>query len=60
MSRAVTTDITLPRPNIIKLVDDGTKAQLAIQLQSDVDTENIKHVFSEHSNITDLKIINRK
>ena len=60
MARAITTDSTLPRPNIIKLVDDGNKGQLVIQLQSDVDTETVKHVFSEHSNITDLKIINRK
>ena len=60
MARAVTTDTTLPKPNIIKLVDDGSKGQLVIELQSDVDTETVKHVFSEHSNITDLKIINRK
>jgi hypothetical protein len=31
-----------------------------IELESDLDSAEIKHVFSEYDNITDLKIINRK
>ena len=60
ISRAVDDSGTIPRPNIVKVVDDGSTSQLVIELESDLDSAEIKHVFSEYDNITDLKIINRK
>tara|TARA_R100001015_G_C4626814_1_gene186020 strand:+ start:959 stop:2008 length:1050 start_codon:yes stop_codon:yes gene_type:complete len=60
MSRAIDNDGSIPRPNIIKVVDNGSVSQLVIELESLLDTDQIKHVFSEYTNITDLKIINRK
>ena len=60
VSRAVNDSGTIPRPNIVKVVDDGSTSQLVIELESDLDSAEIKHVFSEYDNITDLKIINRK
>ncbi len=60
VSRAVDNSGTIPRPNIVKVVDDGSTSQLVIELESDLDSAEIKHVFSEYDNITDLKIINRK
>tara|TARA_B100000902_G_scaffold225243_1_gene213860 strand:- start:725 stop:1774 length:1050 start_codon:yes stop_codon:yes gene_type:complete len=60
VSRAVDDSGTIPRPNIVKVVDDGNTSQLVIELESDLDSTEIKHVFSEYDNITDLKIINRK
>ncbi len=60
VSRAVDNSGTIPRPNIVRVVDDGNTSQLVIELESDLDSAEIKHVFSEYDNITDLKIINRK
>jgi hypothetical protein len=60
LSRAIDDSGVLPRPNIAKLVDDGEKSQLVIELESDVDSTEIKHKFSEYDNITNIKIINRK
>ena len=60
VSRAVDDSGTIPRPNIVRVVDDGSSSQLVIELESDLDSAEIKHVFSEYDNITDLKIINRK
>jgi hypothetical protein len=60
VSRAVDDSGEIPRPNIVKVVDDGSTSQLVIELESDLDSTEIKHVFSEYDNITDLKIINRK
>jgi len=60
VSRAVDDSGEIPRPNIVKVVDDGSTSQLVIELESDLDSAEIKHVFSEYDNITDLKIINRK
>ena len=60
MAKAVDNTSSPPRTNIIKLVDDGNMSQLVIELESDVDSDQIKHVFTEYDNITDLKIVNRK
>ena len=60
VSRAVDDSGEIPRPNIVKVVDDGSTSQLVIELETDLDSAEIKHVFSEYDNITDLKIINRK
>jgi hypothetical protein len=54
-------DENLPRPNIAKLVDDGSYSQLVIELESTLDTsENIVYIFKENENITQLQIIDRK
>ena len=60
ISRAVDNSASVPKPNIIRVVDDGNSSQLVIELESDLDTGEIKHVFNEYDNITDLKIIKRK
>lgn len=60
ISRAVDNSDTLPRPNIMKVIDDGSVSQLVIELESDLDSDEVKHVFTEYDNITDLKIVNRK
>ena len=60
VSRAVDDSGTIPRPNIVRVVDDGSSSQLVIELESDLDSAEIKHVFTEYDNITDLKIINKK
>jgi len=61
LSKAVNTDTTdLPRPNIAKLMDDGTNSQLVIELEADVDNSVITHTYTEYDNITNLSIINRK
>jgi hypothetical protein len=60
IGRSVDNSVSPPKPNIARLVDDGTISQLIIELESDVDTGEIKHIFTEYDNITRLKIINRK
>ena len=60
ISRAVDNSGDTPRPNIARLVDDGTVSQLIIELESDVSTGSLAYTFSEETNITNLKIINRK
>ena len=60
LSRAVDNSVSPPRPNLIRLIDDGNISQLVIEVESALDSNVIKHVFSEDSNITDLKIVNRK
>ena len=60
LSKAIDTSGTLPRPNIARLVDNGTKSQILIELESDVDSDPIVHVFDEKTNITNLTILNRR
>jgi|TARA_Y100000401_G_scaffold63764_1_gene50668 hypothetical protein len=60
VGRAIDNSGTLPRPNMAKIVDDGSASQLVIELESDVDVDDVKYVFTEHNNITGLKIVNRK
>jgi len=60
LSRAIDDSGVLPRPNIAKLIDDGNKSQLVIELESDLASAETKHTFTEYDNITSLKIINRK
>lgn len=61
LSKSVNTDTTdLPRPNIAKLIDDGTNSQLVIELEADVDSAVVSHTYTEYNNITNLNIINRK
>tara|TARA_R100000329_G_scaffold80054_1_gene68502 strand:- start:372 stop:1424 length:1053 start_codon:yes stop_codon:yes gene_type:complete len=60
VSRAVDNSGTVPRPNMAKVVDDGSTSQLVIELESDLDSAEVKHVFTEYDNIIDLKIVNKK
>ena len=61
LQRAIDTSGTLPRPNIARLVDDGSNSQLVIDLESLIDDDAVvKHVFSEYNNIIQLNIINKK
>jgi hypothetical protein len=60
LSKAVDNSGTLPRPNIARLIDDGTNSQLIIELESDIDSDTIVHTYTEHDNIVALNIINRK
>ena len=60
IGRAIDNSGSVPRPNIGRLVDDGSNSQLVIELESDLDAGQIKHVYTEYDNITNLKIINKK
>jgi hypothetical protein len=53
-------DQSLPRPNIAKLIDDGSKSQLVIELESDLATAPVKYVYTEENNIVSLNIIERR
>ena len=60
LSSVVDNSGSLPRPNIARLIDDGSKSQFIIELESTLDDSNVKHHYSEYNNITQLNIINRK
>jgi len=60
LSRAIDDSGSLPRPNLARVVDNGSVSQLVIEQESDLDTAQIKHVFTEYDNIISLKIVNRK
>ena len=46
LTRAVNNTGTLPRPNLGKLIDDGTNAQFVIELEADIDSTIPKFVFT--------------
>ena len=54
ISRSIDNSVSPPRPNMARLIDDGVISQ------SDVNSAQIKHVYTEYDNITSLKIVNRK
>lgn len=60
LSKAVLNTGTIPRPNIARLIDNGNKSLLLIELQADLDTAPIVHSYSELNNILSLDITNRK
>jgi len=61
LKKAIDKSGTLPRPNIARIIDDGTYNQLLIELESLIDDSAIiKHVFTESVNIISLNIINKK
>ena len=60
LAKSINLDSASPRPNIAKLIDDGTISQLVIELESDLDNDTIKNIYTEYDNIIQLKIINRK
>ena len=60
LSKSINTSGTLPRPNIVRLIDDGTNSQLVIELEAELDTDEIIMNFSEELNIQSLDITERK
>ena len=60
LSKAIDKTGTLPRPNIARLIDDGSISQLVIELEADLDNDPVVHVYDERSNIVELNIINKK
>jgi len=60
VSKSINNSGDLPRPNILRVIDDGTYSQLVIELESDLDTAPIKHVYNTRDNITNLQVINKK
>jgi hypothetical protein len=60
LSRAVDNSATIPRPNIARLIEDGSNSQFIIELESDVDSAPIAHTYTERDNIIDLSIIKKK
>jgi len=60
LSKAIDDSGSVPRPNIGKLIDDGSKSQFVIELESDLKTTDPVMIFNEYDNITSLKIINKK
>lgn len=60
LGTAVDNSGDIPRANIIKVFDDGSSSQLTIELESDLDNTEIKHIFSEYTNINNLRIVNKK
>ena len=62
LGKAIDTSGTLPRPNIARIIDDGSNSQLIIELESDITSETavIKQVYTESDNITNLSIIEKR
>ena len=60
LSQAVNNNSTLPRPNIARIIEDGSTSQLVIELEADIDSEPIVHTYTEHNNIVSLSINERR
>ena len=60
LSQAVNNNSTLPRPNIARIVENGSTSQLVIELEADVDSDPIVHAYTEHDNIISLSINERR
>jgi len=53
-------NVTLPRRNFLKVIDDGTKGQIIFDLESDLNTSTPVHTFDYVSNIINFNVQNRK
>jgi hypothetical protein len=60
LGRAINNSGDLPKPNLGKIIDDGTNSQFVIELEKDVETTVPKFVFTEKYNIQDINIIRKK
>ena len=60
IGRAIDNTITLPRPNIGRVIDDGTNAQFIIEIEQDIEATIPKFTFTEEYNIKDINIISKK
>ena len=58
--REVLTTDTIPRENIIRVKDDGTKSQLIFETKKDVDTATVVKKYDYNSNIISFKVNDRK
>jgi len=59
LSRVLTGD-TIPKENIIKVQDDGTKSQLVFEVKKDVDTTTVVKDYDYNNNIISFKVNDRK
>ena len=50
----------LPRQNILKVIDDGSKGQLTFELLKDADSAAPSHIFTYDDNIITFEVQNRK
>ena len=60
LSKAIDNSQTLPRPNVARLIDDGSNTQLVIEPEANIDSDQIVHTYTERDNIVELNIVNRK
>ena len=60
LAKSINLNSAYPRPNIAKLIDNGTISQIVIELESDLENDVVKHVYTEYDNIIELNIINKK
>ena len=60
LSQAIDTSGTLPRPNIARIIDNGSMSQIIIELESDLDSDPVVQVYDEKNNISDISILNKK
>ena len=60
LNRVVDNSGTIPRPNIARLIDDGSMSQFIIELESDIDNDPIVHTYNEWDNIIEVSILKRK
>tara|TARA_R100001594_G_scaffold81979_3_gene116440 strand:- start:1003 stop:2028 length:1026 start_codon:yes stop_codon:yes gene_type:complete len=56
----VLTNDAIPRENIIRVIDDGTKSQLIFEKKSDVDTATVVKRYDYNNNIISFKVNDRK
>jgi hypothetical protein len=60
LSQAVDmTNKDLPRDNLIRVMDDGSKAQLRIEVKADIDNTNPVKFYSYENNIINFNVKNR-
>jgi len=60
ISQAVNNNSTLPRPNIARIIENGSTSQLVIELEANVASDTIVHSYTEHDNIVQLSINERR
>jgi len=59
LSAAIDTTIDIPREQVIQIMDDGTKAQLVLGVQSQLDGAVVTHYY-DNDNIMSFTVQNRK
>jgi hypothetical protein len=60
LKRSINTDSTLPRPNIARIIDDGTNSQLVIELESILEDVVPRFIFTEKFNIQEIEIVKKR
>jgi hypothetical protein len=59
LAKAIDTAIDIPREQVIQVVDDGTKAQLILGVQSKLDDSTVTYYY-DNDNIMSFTVQNRK